>query len=117
MHVQQSLSPGPLMQIIDILCDDQELARKLRIKPGQRMMRGIGLFAEQGLTPHVIKAQNQIGVAREPLRRRNIFNIVLFPQSTGIAECIYSTFGADPCACQDNDVANIGHVAHEAYVA
>ena len=43
MHVQQPPRPGALVQVVDILRHDQQIALPCRIQLGQRTMRGIGL--------------------------------------------------------------------------
>ena len=43
VHVEQPRRPGALVQVVDILRDDQQLARPFGIEPRQRAMRGIGL--------------------------------------------------------------------------
>ena len=83
MHVDQPLCPGSLVQIIDILCDDQQVATisaPLTVKIGQCKMGGIGLDPLDRLAPHIVEPQHQIGVADKCFRSGNILDAVLLPQ-------------------------------------
>lgn len=83
MHVQHVQRTAPLVQIVDVLRDDQHFAtRPLRpfpVKPGQRVMGGVGLLGLDRLAPHVIEPQHQVRVTREGLGRRHVLDPVLLP--------------------------------------
>lgn len=109
MHVYDPPRPCPLVQIIDILCHDQQLARPLPVQCRQRLMRSIGGYLLQLGAPLIIEAVHQRGIARQCLWRAHIFNAMPFPQAVRTPEGRKPTLGGDACAGQDHDVANIIH--------
>jgi len=81
MHMEQPPRPGPLVQVVDILGDDQQLARPSGIEPGQRPVRVIGLDPRQILPPRIVEAVHQHRIARERLGRRHVFDAMALPQA------------------------------------
>ena len=79
VHVEHPFRTGPLVQIVDILSDDQQFARPFRIKPRQRLMRGIGLHVPQPFAPRIIEFLDELRIAEERLRRRHILHPVPLP--------------------------------------
>ena len=118
MHVQHPLCPAPLVQVVDVLCHDQQPAGPRRIQPRQSVMRGVWRLGLNGLAAHVVEAQHQIGVGGKGLWRGDILDPVIFPQATppivAPPEGVDTAFGADAGAGEDDDIADFAHVAHEA---
>ena len=79
MHVQQPPRPGALVQIVDILRDDQQLARPFGIEPRQRRVSGVGLPLGELRPPRIVKGVHQRRIARERFRRADILNAMVFP--------------------------------------
>ena len=79
VHMDQALCSRTLVQIIDILRDDGQLAAPRRIEPRQRGVCCIGLGRLNRGAAHVIETVDQVGIARERLRRRDVLDAVLFP--------------------------------------
>ena len=77
-------------------------------------MRGVGLGGEDICPALVVEPLHQSGIAAEPLRGGNLLDRVVFPQTVLGAEGAQARFGADPGAGEDHNVANYGHVPHEA---
>ena len=86
MHVQQPRRPGALMQIVDILCDQQQLTRPFGIQSCERLMSGIGLDSSKLCPPGVVEGVNESGIPAESLGRANILDPVALPQSVGATE-------------------------------
>ena len=63
MHVQQSPGPRALVQIIDILRDQQQLARPLGVKPRHCFVRCIGLDRAEVRPPRIVERMHQRGIA------------------------------------------------------
>ena len=105
MHMQQPLRPRPLMQIIDILRDDEQLARPFRIEPRDRAMGSVGLDLGQPRPPRVIKFVHQRGIANERLGRRDILDPMPLPQAVRRPERSQPALCANPRAGQDDDIA------------
>ena len=109
MHVQQALGAGALMQIVDILGDQQELARPLGIEPRKCPVRVIRLDRTELLPPRVVESVHQRRIAAVGLGRAHVFDPVAFPQSIGSAKGRKPAFGRHARAGQNNDVPNVGH--------
>ena len=95
-----------LVERVDILGDEQEIAVPRRLEPGQRHMRGIGLDLGRADPPRVVEFMNQRRIARERLGSRDILDPVAFPQAVGGAERLQPALRADPGAGQDDDVTH-----------
>ena len=78
-------------------------------------MRRIGRLRQQCLAPHIVKAQHKVRIARESFWRCHILDIVLLPQTSGIAESIDPAFSGNAGSSEYDDVAKVSHVAHEAW--
>jgi hypothetical protein len=115
MHVKNAARAGPFMQVVDVLGDDQQLARPFRIEPREREMRRVRLLLLDRGATHVVEPQHEIGVARESLRRRDILDPVLLPQPSAAAERVYPALRAHARAGEDDNVADGAHGAHEAW--
>ena len=70
----------------------------------ERPVRGVRLLRLDRFAPHVIEAENEIGVAFECLGRRDILDAMLFPQPASVAEGVDAAFGRDAGAGQDDDI-------------
>ena len=79
MHVQQPLRSRAFVQVIDILGDEQQLARPRGIEPRQRPVRGIGLDRAEPRPPGVVECVNQRRIAAKGLGRRHILDAMAFP--------------------------------------
>ena len=86
MHVQQPPGPGALVEIVDILGDDQQLARPFRVEPRQRLVRRIGLDPGEIGAAGVVEGVDQSGIARERLGRGDVLDPMALPQSVRPAE-------------------------------
>lgn len=114
MHMNQPACPGAFMQIINILCDDGEFARPGRIESGNGVMRRIGLRILDIFPPHVVKPQNKVGIPGKGFGRCDILHPVPFPKATRIPKRPDAAFGGNPGSGEDHDIADGGHLAHEA---
>ena len=55
VHVEQAPGPCPLVKVIDILSDDEQVAGPLRIEPGQRDVGGVGLDLAEAGAPGIVE--------------------------------------------------------------
>ena len=74
VHMQHSLRPGALVQIVDVLRDDQQFARPPCIQPRQRPMRRIWFDRRQRRPPRVVKAVHQHRIARQRFGRAHVLD-------------------------------------------
>ena len=109
MHVDQSFGPCPFMQIVDVLRDNQQISVPGRIQPGKRLMRGVRLRLLDVFAPHVVKPQNQIGIARKTFGCRHVLDAMPLPQAACAAESVDPAFGRNAGTRQDYDVADVVH--------
>ena len=114
MHVDQSLGSRPFVQIVHILCDNQQIALPGGVQMPQRPVRGVGLGLLDMVAAHVVKAKNKIGIAGETLGRCHVLDPVLLPQAAGIAKCANPALGGNARPSEDHDIADVVHRAHEA---
>ena len=114
MHVDQPLRSGALVQIVDILGDQQQLARPLSIEPRQRLVRVIWLDGPQPRPPRVVEGVDQRRVPPIRLGRGDVLDPVAFPQPVGPAEGREPAFGGNAGSGQDHDVADVHAVQNRA---
>lgn len=86
MHVQQPLRPGALVEVVNILGDEQQLARPLGVQPRQRPVGSIGLDRPEPCAARIVEGMDQRGVALEGFRSRDILDAMTFPETVGSAE-------------------------------
>jgi hypothetical protein len=80
VHVEDAASARALVKVVDILRDDQQLARPFSIKPSQRQVRRVRLHFLQPRPPRVVETLHERGIAREPFRSRHVLDAVVLPQ-------------------------------------
>ncbi len=93
MHVEQSLCPRALVQIVYILSDDKHFARPLGIEPRQGNMRGVRRDFCQARTSSVIELMHQFRIASESLGSCDILDPMPFPQTVGRAKGLQAALG------------------------
>ena len=86
MHVQHASGPRPVVEIIDILRDQQQVARPDLVEPGQRFMRGVRVDRSELLAALVIEFLDHVGITGKGLGRSHILNPVPFPQPVRTAK-------------------------------
>src|SRR5690606_32095734 len=114
VHVQHPPRAAALVQVVDVLGDDQQLAVPRLVEPPERAVRGIGLRVEDVAPALVVEPLHEVGIAAEPLRRGHVLDPVVFPKPVVGAEGPEAAFGADSGAGEDDDVADAVHSPHEA---
>lgn len=103
MHMNDLPAACPLMQVIDILGDDQNLTRKHPFKTRQSVMCSIG-FGIQSVGPaRIIEIMNQLGIGGKSLRGGDLGQIIARPEPVLVAEGAKPRFSRDPCPRQNND--------------
>ena len=109
MHMQDLRRPAAFVQIVNILRDKQQFARKFALQSGQRHMRWIGFHPAQRLAPFVIKAKYQIRVASKAFGCGDIFNLVLLLQAASRTKRVDPAFCRNSRACKDDDAFVLCH--------
>src|SRR5262249_19124611 len=71
--------------------------------------RRVGLGRAARLAPRVVEIQDQLGIAREALRRRHIHHVDLGPDAVLVAEGGDAGFGRDAGAGQNDDALEARH--------
>lgn len=107
MHMYEPLCPCPFMQIIHILCHDQQIAIPFGIEPRECFVCGIGVRHLDVLAALIVKAKNEMRITRECLWRRDVFDTVFLPKPSRTPKGINTAFRADASTSQDDDVADL----------
>ena len=110
--MDQPLRSGALVQVVDILRDQQQLARPFGIEPRQRLVSGIRLDAAQLLSPRIVEGMDQRRIAAKCLGRADILDAMSLPKPVGPAKGRKAALGRNAGAGQDDDVPNAGKI-HE----
>lgn len=97
------------MQIVDILCHDQQLARPCPVERRQRFMRGIGLDLRKFRPALIIEMMHQHRIARQRFGRADILDPMPLPQAVRATKSRKAAFGGNTCAGEDDNVPNVWH--------
>ncbi len=118
VHVQHAPRAGAFVQVVDVLGDDQQTARRhSRSSRASASCAALGCAALMFARALVVEPLDQVAVAPEGLGRGDVLDAVILPQPVGRAEGVASPISAlIPGASEDDDVAEGGHVPHEARV-
>ncbi len=79
MHMTDVDEPSPLMQVVNILRDKQQIACELGFQPAQGQMRCVWLDFGKARASFIVKTQHQIGIARKTFRRCDVIDAVSLP--------------------------------------
>jgi hypothetical protein len=69
--MDQSLGSGSLVQIVDVLGDDQNVAGIVPLELGERMMSRVRLCLEQALPPRIVELVHEHRIAGEATSERS----------------------------------------------
>ena len=88
MHVDEPPAPGPLMQVVDVLRDQQKPAIVPGLEVRERPVRGVRLDARGKQRPAaaVVEPVNQVWIALECVGGRDFLYPVVFPQAVHTPE-------------------------------
>src|SRR5258706_4750026 len=109
-----------IMQAVDVLRDECKI-RVLRLERGKRTMAGVGFgLRDEGAAP-VVPFPDQFRIARETLRRREVFGSMATPQPARAAKGRDTAFSGDARAGQHRDrirlrenfTAELAEMVHE----
>ena len=103
MQVEHLAAPGPFMEIVHILGDEEELPLPGFLQACEGQMGGIGMDGGQSGSALVVKAVNPRGVGGKPLRRGDIFEPLPLPQAIGIPESGETGFGGNAGPGKDDE--------------
>ena len=93
MHVDEPRGAGAFVKIVDVLRDQQQLARPCVVEPRQRAMRGIGLDLCELRPPRIVECVHELRIAGECLGGGDILDPVPFPQAVSPPERRQPAFG------------------------
>ena len=105
---RRHLPMGAIVQVIDVLGDQQEVAFPPRRQFGQGPVRSVGMHCRQLASPLVVEVLHQRRIPRERLGRRHILDPMTQPQTVRRPEGGHAGFRRDAGAGQDDEVAR-GH--------
>ncbi len=116
MHVEQPPRPGAFVQVVDVLRDEKQLARPVRIEPRQSEVRGVGHHLAQPCPARVVKLVHERGVAGIGFGCRDILDPVAFPQAIGGTKGGEPALGGDAGTGEDDNVADMTRL-HRVHIA
>lgn len=93
MHLDQAPRVGPLVQIVDVLGHQQDIAPVIPLQPGKRRMCCVGVDTGHSAAAPIVELVHLGRITPEPLRRRDLAKIHLRPDAVFVAECIDAGFG------------------------
>jgi hypothetical protein len=110
------------VQVVDILRDDQQLARPSRIEPGQRVVRGIGRDRGERAAAPVVEVEHRRAIPAERLGRADLLDAVIAREAVGSgdlpiglavdrAKRRHAGFGGHAGPGEDHDVADVARHA------
>jgi hypothetical protein len=109
VHVREPHCPCPFVQIINILCDDQQIGFPFPVQPRKRHMGVVGHHFGKTCTPLIVETMHQRRIPRQRLGRAHIFNPVSFPQAARSAKGSDPAFGGNSSPCQDHNILESRH--------
>jgi hypothetical protein len=103
VHVDDALRPGLLVEIVHILCTEEQAISQSLLKTGERDVRRVGFRRRRDAASHGVELPDQPGIAMPRMRRSNLFDSVVAPQSADASEGRYPALGAYACPGEDED--------------
>ena len=94
MQVQHAGGAGTFVQVVHILGDD--IHPEILLQLGHSHVGGVGLGILKLGPALVVKLQHQLPVAVPALDGGYVVHVILFPQTTCVAEGGESAFGRNP---------------------
>ena len=107
MQVGDVVTSGPLVQVIDVLCDD--LRVEILFQTGQCTVSCIRLNRQQLLATYVVKADDRFPIPDQGLRCAYIFDAVFIPQSVRIPKGRQTAVGTHSCSGEDYEFFLLVH--------
>jgi hypothetical protein len=101
VHLDDLLRAGPLVERVDVLCDDgcHEAAP---LELGERQVRGVRARVREGAQAAGVEVPDRLRVAEERVDRRHLHRVVLGPDAGRRAEVGDPAFRADPGPGEDD---------------
>jgi len=109
MKMEHLATTCPLMEVVDVLCDNVHVV--VVLEPGNGFMGSIGPSGEDLFAPQVIEMEHPSRVVLPSLRRGYLFDPVLLPQSITVPEGAQAALGAHTSSAEDNNAPRV-HVAN-----
>ncbi|MNY14805.1 hypothetical protein D3C86_1479940 [compost metagenome] len=101
---RRRLKVRPVVQVVDVLRHQQEVAPPTRRQIGQGPVRGVGHHLGQMPPSLVVEVLHQRRISREAFGRRHVLDAVPLPQAVRGAEGRHAGFCRDAGAGQDDEV-------------
>lgn len=96
VHVVHPPGATPLVQVVDVLRDEEQVVAEVLLEPGERPVGGVGSRPQQPRATLVVEPLHQVGVGLERLGRRDRHRVVALPQPVGVAEGRQPALRRDP---------------------
>lgn len=104
MHLKHVPRAGPLVKVIDVLRDNQQLPVMPGLEFRKGEVRGIGLCIPTVRSSQIVEFVDKARIAGKTFGRCHFLKVVLRPQPALIAKCSKTAFGRDSRASENDDV-------------
>lgn len=108
VHMDDARRARLFVEIVDVLRAEEEAIAELPAESGDGLVGGIRHGGRGDAAAHGIEIPDEAGIAAPGLRRSNVFETVVAPESAGITEGGDTAFGADASAGEEEDAVGGG---------
>lgn len=108
VHMDDMGRAGLFVEIVDILCAEEQAIWKLMLECGDRVVCRIGLGVRGDPAAHGVEIPNELRIAAPGVRRSDFFETVVAPEAIGIAKGRDATFSGDACAGEKEEAVGGG---------
>src|SRR5205823_109790 len=95
VHGEEPARARAGVEVVDVLGNEQELARPFLLEARERFVGGVRLYLAELAPAQVVELVHERGVTREALGRGHVFHAVAFPKPVRIAERRDAAFRGD----------------------
>lgn len=103
VHVMNALGAGALMEVIDILCAEEEVVAHLPFDLGESFVGGVGLRRHRVAPPHGVELPDALGTLLPCFGSCDFLETISIPKPSGAAKGGETAFGGDARACKNEE--------------
>ena len=103
MHVQHPVRAGPLVQVVDVLGDHEQVVAEPALEVGEGAVGGVRLDGRERRPAGVVEPVHEHRLVVEALGRGHLFDPVALPQTVGVPERRDPALRGDPGTREDDD--------------
>ena len=112
MHVDDAIRSSLLVKVIHILGAEEQAVPQLLFELREREVRRVGRCRRRDTPTHRVELPDQPGIATPRIRRGDLFDPVVPPQTIDATERRYPALGAYACPCEDEEAISRQNCEH-----